>query len=240
MIVEICSNSVESACSAQKGGADRIELCAELEVGGITPSYGVIKRVVEKLSIPVFVLIRPRSGNFTYTHAEFETMKEDIKFCREIGCKGIVSGVLNQDNTLDAERTKELIELARPLSFTFHRAFDWVPNPDETMKNLIGLGCDRVLTSGQQSKALDGLPLLTVLQYKYGKNIKIMPGSGIDEQNVLNFKENGFIEIHFSASVPVKVLKVPPPISFNNNAFDESFVKKSDQNKIWQIVNKVK
>ncbi|WP_335966306.1 copper homeostasis protein CutC [Galbibacter sp. PAP.153] len=240
MIVEICSNSVESACNAQKGGADRIELCAELEVGGITPSYGVIKRVVEKLSIPVFVLIRPRSGNFTYTHAEFEVMKEDIKFCREIGCKGIVSGVLNEDNTLDAERTKELIELAKPLSFTFHRAFDWVPNPDETMKNLIGLGCDRLLTSGQQPKALDGLPLLTVLQNKYGKNIKIMPGSGVDEQNVLNFKEKGFAEIHFSASVPVKVLKAPPPISFNNNAFDESFVKKSDQNRIRQIVNKVK
>jgi len=129
MIVEVCANSLESALNAQKAGADRIELCAELAVGGLTPSFGLLQLVREHISIPVNILIRPRSGDFTYSHLEFEIMKKDIALCRELGFDGIVSGVLSKDFNLDYERTKELIEVSGPLQFTFHRAFDWVRDP---------------------------------------------------------------------------------------------------------------
>lgn len=240
MIIEICANSVESALNAEKGGASRIELCGELEVGGITPSYGVLKRVVAQLTIPVFVLIRPRSGNFTYSNEEFEVMKEDILLCKKIGCSGIVSGVLNDDNTLDFKRTQELVELAKPLSFTFHRAFDWIPNPEEAIQQIIEMGCDRILTSGQANKAADGLPLLVKLQQEYKDKIKIMPGSGVNIDNVKAFKKEGFSEIHFSASKLYKNVFVAAPISFNGNAFDESFVRKSDSSIVQQMVENVK
>jgi copper homeostasis protein len=128
MKLEICANSYQSALNAEKAGADRIELCSELSVGGITPSYGLLKVVSENITIPVFVLIRPRSGNFNYSDAEFDIIKNNIKLCKKLGLKGIVSGVLNDDNTIDIKRTQELIELSSPLSFTFHRAFDCVPN----------------------------------------------------------------------------------------------------------------
>lgn len=111
----------------KKPGADRIELCQELAIGGITPSYGLLKQVLDTLDIPVFVLIRPRSGNFTYSDAEFDIMKQNIQLCKDLGASGIVSGVLNIDNTIDIERTQELVELSKPLPFTFHRAFDWTP-----------------------------------------------------------------------------------------------------------------
>lgn len=240
MIIEICANSVESAINAEEGGANRIEFCGELSVGGITPSYGMLKRVIQQLSIPVFVLIRPRSGNFTYTDEEFEVMKEDILFCKQIGCSGIVSGVLNADNDLDIERTRELVELTKPLQFTFHRAFDWVSKPEESLKQLIKMGCKRVLTSGQKEKAIDGLPLLKKLQDVYGGKIVIMPGSGVNIDNVLEFKNNGFSEIHFSASKAYKNLVETPRISFNGNSSDESFITKSDLTTIKQVVDKVK
>ena len=129
MIIEVCTNSYESALNAQKAGADRIELCSELAVGGITPSHGLIQKVIEDLSININVLIRPRSGDFTFSTTEFEVIKKDIQWCKELGCNGIVSGVLNADNTVDIKRTKELVDLAKPLSFSFHRAFDWVKDP---------------------------------------------------------------------------------------------------------------
>ena len=125
MKLEICANSYQSASNAEKAGAHRIELCAELAVGGITPSYGLLKKVMHDLTIPVHVLIRPRSGDFTYSDAEFQIMKENILICKELGVTGIVSGVLKLDNTIDIERTKELVAVAKPMNFTFHRAFDW-------------------------------------------------------------------------------------------------------------------
>lgn len=126
MVVEICANSYQSALNAQNAGAKRIELCSELASGGITPSYGLLKQVIDTLSLSVYVLIRPRSGNFNYSEEEFDVMKQDIQLCKNLGYQGIVSGVLNKDNTIDIERTKELIELSKPLEFTFHRAFDCV------------------------------------------------------------------------------------------------------------------
>lgn len=204
MLLEICANSYQSAKNAQEAGALRIELCQELSVGGVTPSYGLIKQVKDQLSIETFVLIRPRSGNFNYSEVEFEIMKHDIQLIKEIGCHGIVSGVLNADNTLDIARTKELIELSKPMSFTFHRAFDCVPNPFKVLEQLIDLGVDRILTSGQANSAEKGLELLKKLNKKANNRITILAGSGINLQNVELFKNSGFNEIHTSASKVVE------------------------------------
>ncbi|UNY99285.1 copper homeostasis protein CutC [Zhouia spongiae] len=240
MIVEICANSFESAKNAQDAGADRIELCSELGVGGVTPSFGLLKKIKEELTIEVSVLLRPRSGNFTYTDAEFDILKKDIELCKELGCEGIVSGVLHNDNTLDVERTKELIELSRPLTFTLHRAFDWVPDAHKTITQLTAIGCDRILTSGQQPKAMLGIDFLSELHKEYGDQITIMPGSGVNEENILNFKEQGFKEIHFSASKPVKVLMTEPPVSFSGGQQDETSVPVSDLHTIKRMVKSVK
>lgn len=200
MKLEICANSYQSALNAQEAGAHRIELCSELSVGGITPSYGLLKQVVDTLSIPVFVLIRPRSGNFTYSDEELDIMKQDIQLCKSIGCTGIVSGVLKEDSAIDVKRTKELIELSKPLEFTFHRAFDCVENPNKTLEQLIDLGADRVLTSGQEASAEKGLNVLKALNEISNNRITILAGGGISPENAKKFKEAGFNEIHASAS----------------------------------------
>ena len=200
MKLEICANSYQSAKNAQEAGAHRIELCQELSVGGITPSYGLLKKVIEELDIPVFVLIRPRSGNFVYSDDEFQIMKTDIQLCKDLGCKGIVSGVLKPDNKLDVERTKVLIELSKPLPFTFHRAFDEVNNPKESLEQLIDLGVDRVLTSGQESSAEKGLELIQELHRISNNRIMILAGGGINSKYVELFKEADLSEIHASAS----------------------------------------
>tara|TARA_R100001377_G_scaffold58479_1_gene35067 strand:+ start:880 stop:1590 length:711 start_codon:yes stop_codon:yes gene_type:complete len=200
MQLEICANSFQSALHAENAGAQRIELCSELAVGGITPSYGLIKQVIEALKIPIFVLIRPRSGNFTYSDAEFHIMKQDIEICKLLGVQGIVSGVLLPDNTIDLQRTQELIELSKPLSFTFHRAFDCVPNPFESLEELIHLGVQRILTSGLQPTAEKGLDMLKTLHEKATDRLTILAGSGIHPENASKFKSAGFQEIHASAS----------------------------------------
>lgn len=200
MILEVCANSYQSAINAEKAGAQRIELCSELSVGGITPSLGLLKKVMHNLSIPVQVLIRPRSGDFHYYNAEFDIMKENILQCKELGCAGIVSGVLCADNTIDIKRNRELIELSKPMSFTFHRAFDVVPKPKESLLQLINLGANRLLSSGQKEKAEDGIDLLSELQKMAQNKLIILPGSGINPLNSSLFKTAGFTEIHSSAS----------------------------------------
>ena len=196
MIVEVCANSYESAINAELGGANRIELCKDLHLDGLTPDDEIAKKTINELNIPVFILIRPREGDFNYSIEEYELMKADIVKFKEMGCKGIVSGVLNDDKTIDLERTKELVELTRPLEFTFHRAFDIVTDPFKELENLIEIGIDRVLTSGQKDKAIDGLDLLKKLNKKAGDKIKIMPGSGVSNNTIKNF--DLFNEIHGS------------------------------------------
>lgn len=240
MTLEICSTSVLSTRNAESAGAHRIELCTELAVGGITPSYGFIKQTLNATKLPVFVLIRPRSGNFTYSEEEFEIMKADILQCKNIGCAGIVSGVLNKDNTLDIERTKTLIELSKPLPFTFHRAFDWVENPLKTLEQLIELGASRILTSGQQPSAEKGLDLLIHLKEKANSRITILPGGGIHPENAILFKQNGFQEIHASAS-DVFHKTDSPKIPMNSpKFFDETTQYHSDTEKIKAILNAIK
>ena len=196
MIIEVCAESYEYAEKAEKAGADRIELCKHLYLDGLTPNYKTAKKTIDTLNIPVFVLIRPRHGDFNYSEKEFELMKADIVKFKEMGCKGIVSGILNNDNTIDIKRTNELVNLSRPLEFTFHRAFDVVTDPLKELEKLIQLGVERVLTSGQKQKAVKGIELLKELKKNAKDKIIIMPGSGINKLNIMNFRS--FNEIHGS------------------------------------------
>lgn len=224
MIVEICTSSFESAKNAQLAGAHRIELCSELGVGGITPSYGLIKKVMEELSIANCVLIRPRSGNFTYTDEEFDTMLRDVIFCKELGCEGVVSGVLNADNTIDEVRTEKLIKAAGNMDFIFHRAFDCVPNPIESLKILKHLGVKRILTSGGKKSAIEGISVLKELNDFANGQPTIMPGGGINPQTIIQIKEAGFSDVHFSATVFEKASN-EMPFSFNTPAFLDETVR---------------
>ena len=203
MIIEVCAESYEYALKAEKAGADRIELCKDLHLDGLTPDYESAKKTIDSLNIPVYILIRPIEGDFIYSNEEFELMKMDIIKFKEMGCKGIVSGVLNDDNSIDIERTKELVELSRPLEFTFHRAFDLVSDPFEEIENLIEIGVTRILTSGQKHKAIEGLELLEEFKNISKNRILIMPGSGISNMNFMKF--NSFNEIHgsFRDGVPI-------------------------------------
>ncbi len=218
MLVEVCANSLQSALIAQEAGADRIELCSELAVGGITPSYGLLKAVREKINIPVNVLIRPRSGDFTFSDDEFDIMKTNIALCVELGFNGIVSGALHPDFSLDVVRTKELIAVSGDLDFTFHRAFDWVRDARRTLQELEALGVNTILTSGQQTSALSGIDFLGDL-HKNSKSCIIMPGSGINQQNVHQFKEKGFKAVHLSAARFCKSLEEEPQVSMNSASF---------------------
>ena len=209
MKLEICANAYQSVKNAQEAGAHRIELCQELSVGGITPSYGLLKQVIENLNIPVYVLIRPRGGNFVYSSDEFEIMKHNIKVCKELGCKipiaiGIVAGVLKEDKSIDVKRTQELVELSKPLDFTFHRAFDEVENTKEALEQLVDLGVHRVLTSGQQKTAEEGLGLLKELNALSNGRITILAGGGVNSENAIRFKQAGLKEIHASASTTIE------------------------------------
>jgi copper homeostasis protein len=201
MVLEICANGFQSAYNAQIAGAHRIELCQELSVGGLTPSYGLLKKVITELTIPVFVLIRPRSGDFVYSVDEFEIMRQDINICKALGAHGIVSGILNRGNTIDMLRTKQLVALSAPLPFTFHRAFDEIDNQEQGLTDLIELGVDRILTSGQETTAEQGITKLCQLKDVAQERITIIPGGGINMHNAGLFKAKGFSELHASASL---------------------------------------
>ena len=236
MIVEICANNFQSALNAQEAGADRIELCSELAVGGITPNYGLLKKVSE-LKIPVHVLIRPRSGDFMYSDSEFEVMKQNIALCKQLNCSGVVSGVLNKDLSVDMVRTKALIDFASPMTFTFHRAFDWTPNPLATAKKLAQIGVVRILTSGQAVSAIEGLPMLIQLRKTF--NGIILAAGGINLDNVSQFKAHGFEEIHLSVTVHKKTIDVPK-ISLNSaKHFDETMQSVSSLSIIKQLISQI-
>ncbi len=240
MLVEVCSNSLESAMNAEKAGADRIELCSELAVGGVTPSYGLLKSVKKHISIPVNVLIRPRGGDFTYSDLEFQIMLQNIALCVDLGFNGIVTGVLHDDFSLDVERTAVLIKAAGDLNFTFHRAFDWVKEPKKTLKELEGLGVDTILTSGQQNKAVLGADLLVKLQEETS-SITIMPGSGVNANNVQVFKDAKFRAVHLSGVAWRKTLGEPPLVSMNSPSFlSDEAVAVSDVERVSAVVDAVK
>lgn len=241
MIVEICANSFESARAAARAGADRIELCTELSVGGLTPSYGVIEKVKRELEIPVHVLIRPRSGNFTYTEAELEVMLQDIEVCKNLGCAGIVSGVLTREHEIDLKATEQLKGAASQIEFTFHRAFDWCADPLKGLQQLKEFGVDRLLSSGQESSAIEGIEILSRLKAASGDRLQIMPGGGISIQNIQAFKERGFEAVHLSATKKVQTLDRPPTVSMHGAVFyNEGIVATSDEKMIREILQKIK
>lgn len=184
LVIEVCVDSVESALAAQEGGADRVELCDNLIEGGTTPSVGTMELARQHLTIGLNVMIRPRGGDFCYSDVEFQVMRIDVQAAKQSGADGVVFGILKPDGEIDKERTRELVELARPMSVTFHRAFDMTRDPYEALQDLIDLGIDRVLTSGQENSVLEGLELIADLVQGAAGRIVVMPGGGITERNI--------------------------------------------------------
>ena len=233
MIVEICSNSFESVLAATKGGAHRIELCTNLSVGGLTPSFELIEKVMKEIEIPVHVLIRPRKGNFIYSEAEVSEMIKSITFCNKMGCKGIVSGALTSENKIDVNTVQHLMNASKGMDFTFHRAFDCLDNAMDSLKQLMNLKITRLLSSGQKQTALEGITLLTKLNTLSKGRIEIMPGSGINTTNAKLFKKAGFNSIHLSAIAKPKTTKK------KTSFFEGGFNGISDLKTISEIVSLV-
>ena len=202
ILLECCVGSVESAVNAELGGAGRVELCSALELGGVTPSSAAIRLARERIDIPLFVLIRPRGGDFHYSPVEVEVMKTDIAAARDLGADGIVLGILRKDGNVDVERTAELIEAAGGASITFHRAFDSTPDPLAALETLRELGVNRVLTTGGARRAEEGLAGLGKLVEAAAGRIGILPGGGINHENCRQVVEQtGAREIHVGSAV---------------------------------------
>jgi copper homeostasis protein len=238
LLLEACVNSAPSAVEAQLGGANRVELCENMLEGGCTPSAGTIKYAKQHLSIPVFVMIRPRGADFCYSEAEFGIMKSDVTMARELGADGVVFGILNPDGTIDRERMAELVSLARPMGITCHRAFDMTRDPFEALDTLISLGIDRVLTSGQADSALLGAPLIRKLIAHAAGRIIIMPGHGIKEHNFAEaIQETGAIEFHLylPRQVPTTMKFVRNDVKMGKPDLSEYVVTLIDRERISSV-----
>ena len=216
VVLEIAVFNIESALLATVAGADRLELCENPLEGGTTPSYGFLKHIAGQISIPVFPIIRPRGGDFLYSAAEFKQICYDIELCKDLGFKGVVSGVLLPNGKVDDKRTKEMVSLAGDMQFTFHRAFDRTIDPLEALATIIESGAHRILTSGQVPHAFDGKDLIKHLIEVAQNNIIIMPGSGVRASNIKDLQAfTGAKELHSSARISVNSLMDYQPISMN-------------------------
>lgn len=217
--LEICVFNTATAIAAAAAGADRIELCENYANGGTTPSYGYLKTTREKVSIPIFPMIRPRGGDYFHRPEEIEIIQKDILLCKELGFDGVVFGLLNRDGSIDKDNTARLVELAYPLDVTFHRAFDRCKNPLEALETIIACGCTRILTSGQYPKAPDGKALIKELVDLADDRIIIMPGSGINSNNLAEMMVyTGAKEFHTSA----RIMR-PSPTDYMNPLIVEDF-----------------
>ena len=240
--LEICAGSVESAVAARDGGAQRIELCAALEVGGVTPSAGLIAEARKVEGLILNVIIRPRGGDFLYNEYEVACMEEDIRTCKRLGVDGVVIGALTADGDIDTVTCKRLIDTADGMSVTFHRAFDMCRDPQKALEELITLGCNRVLTSGQAPTAEAGIELLGKLVKQANGRIIIMPGCGVNSKNAAKtLKATGANEIHASArkSVGSGMLFRNSSVSMGNSDSDEYARKETDVNEVRAIVNSI-
>jgi copper homeostasis protein len=198
-IIEIATADFVTTQSAVEGGADRIELCAALTEGGTTPSHGMIKKCREAFAVQLFPIIRPRGGDFYYTDEEYEIILTDILLCKELGCDGVVIGLLKKDGTIPVKKTAKLIQACYPMEVSFHRAFDRCKDPFEALEELIEIGCTRILTSGQQPAAPEGTDLIAKLIKAADERIIIMPGSGVRKENIKELAEKtGAVEFHSS------------------------------------------
>ncbi len=199
MLLEVCCGDIQSARAAAQGGAQRIELCAALEADGLTPSAGLIAEARRIAGLRLHVLIRPREGNFAYDDEEFCIMESDIHMARQLGADGVVIGALTPERDIDVEHCRALMRAAEGMQVTFHRAFDQCRNPQEALEQIIGLGCHRLLTSGQCRTAVEGIPLLRSLVEQSQGRIIIMPGAGVNPDNAqMILQQTGAIEIHGS------------------------------------------
>ena len=200
-MVEVCANGVESCLAAQQGGADRVELCAGIPEGGTTPSYGEIKVARRVLTTTcLHVIIRPRGGDFLYSDLEVERMAADIAVCRDLGVDGVVFGCLKADGTIDVEKNRYLMECSQGMSVTMHRAFDRAADPEQALEQIIALGFNRILTSGQQPKAIQGVDLLARLNRQAAGRIILMAGSGVTEQNIKEIRDVTGLNLRCSAA----------------------------------------
>jgi copper homeostasis protein len=197
-ILEIACFSLGSAITAQAAGVDRVELCEEYEVGGVTPSQGLIEQARAILTVPIHVMIRPRGGNFVYTPDEIKNMEKAILFCKERGINGVVFGMLTPEREVDINLCRHLTQLARPMSVTFHRAIDESADMKRSILELIRIGVDRILTSGRGANALNGLPELKILQKAFGNQVILIPGGGIRASNLEQLFSSGCREYHSS------------------------------------------
>jgi copper homeostasis protein len=234
--LEICCYNYQSCVVASQAGANRIELCADAAEGGTTPGFGTIKLVKEKLGIDIYPIIRPRGGDFFYDDAEFIVMKTEILLCKELGCEGVVIGILKLDGSIDKERCKQLVALAYPMHVTFHRAFDRANNPFEAMEDIIQSGCDRILTSGHKPVVMEGAQLLEDLIRQANDRIIIMPGSGIRAANIIDVaKKTGAIEFHSSASI-----KINSSMTYINEGMQEQLQTiMADKNEVIEMKEKL-
>jgi copper homeostasis protein len=235
ILLEICTYSLEYAIAAQAGGADRVEFCASPAEGGTTPSAGAIELARKNLKIALNVLIRPRGGDSLYTAREFESMKRDIRLCKEMGVDGVVLGVLLTNGYVDRDRSGELVELARPMSVTFHRAFDMAADPFAALEDAIAIGCDRILTSGQARSAMDGSDLIAALVQRAGDRIIIMPGAGVTDANLAELAtKTKAREFHSSSRTlvrsPMKYRN--PKVSLGGTGEDEYQLLTVDQQRV--------
>lgn len=241
-ILEICAGSVESAIAARDGGAQRIELCAALEIGGVTPSAGIIAEARKVKGLALNVIIRPRGGDFLYNSYEAESMIHDILLCKELGADGVVIGALTADGDIDTALCKRLIAAADGMSVTFHRAFDMCRDPRQALEGLIAMGCDRVLTSGQAATAEAGIPLLKELVGQAAGRIIIMPGCGVNSVNAARIlQETDATEIHASArkSVGSGMRFRHSGVSMGNPDSDEYARKETDAEEVRAIVKSI-
>ena len=239
---EISIDSIQSAINAERAGAQRVELCAGLSEGGTTPSIGMIKMVRKYTKLQMFVIIRPRGGDFLYSDREFDVMCNDILEAKKNGADGIVSGALTADGEIDIEKTKKMVELTYPLPFTFHRAFDMCKNPHEALEQLINIKVSRILTSGQKQSAELGIELLTEIIKLADERITIIPGAGINENNIISLiKKTKATEYHFSGKklFPSKMIYINNNISMGGTKnIDEYSIMISDYDTISTVINK--
>ncbi len=232
--LEVIGFNIESCIIAQQCGAHRIELCDNPGDGGTTPSYGFIKAARQFLHIDLYPIIRPRGGDFLYSDAEFNIMRTDIKICKESGCDGIVIGLLNADGTVDKKRCSILVQQAYPMGVTFHRAFDRTPDAYKALDDIIDIGCERILTSGQMPNALDGSELISKLIERSDERIIIMPGSGIRSDNIIEIaKRTKAVEFHTSARISVE-----SKMKYSNENMNEKLRSVTvDEEEVMKIIN---
>lgn len=231
-LLEVIGFNIESCILAQAAGAHRIELCDNPGEGGTTPAYGFIKAARENVQIELYPIIRPRGGDFFYSGVEFEIMKADIKICKELGCDGVVIGILQADGSVDKARCKALVALAYPMGVTFHRAFDRVNDATQALEDVIEIGCERILTSGLVPEALDGAETLATLIKLANDRIIIMPGSGVRADNIVELaKRTGAVEFHTSARTNIE-----SKMNYTNEEMKESLKSVSVDEKEVQMI----